>query len=74
MNNTILNSQVTLIYNNEKFETVTVTTANGGIYTANHVIVTVSLGVLKEKHNQLFYPPLPNEKVKTINVIISSKI
>ncbi|XP_043478885.1 spermine oxidase-like isoform X2 [Leptopilina heterotoma] len=67
MNNTILNSEVTLIYNNEKFDRVTVTTADGGIYSANHVIVTVSLGVLKEKHTKLFYPPLPSEKVKAIN-------
>lgn len=67
MNNTILNSEVKLIYNDEKSDKVIVTTQDA-IYSANHVIVTVSLGVLKEKHTRIFYPPLPNEKIKTINV------
>ncbi|XP_026548861.1 spermine oxidase isoform X1 [Notechis scutatus] len=33
---------------------------------ADHVIVTVSLGVLKKRHEEMFYPPLPEEKVLAI--------
>lgn len=33
---------------------------------ADHVIVTVSLGVLKKRHEEMFYPPLPDEKVLAI--------
>ncbi|XP_045509222.1 spermine oxidase-like [Colias croceus] len=34
----------------------------GKSYTARHVIVTVSLGVLKERHEKMFEPALPVEK------------
>ncbi|XP_052748331.1 spermine oxidase-like isoform X2 [Galleria mellonella] len=44
---------------------VTVTTADGATYTADNVIVTVSLGVLKERHETLFSPQL-NEEKKTV--------
>lgn len=36
---------------------------------ADHVIVTVSLGVLKEKHSKLFDPKLPIQKVRAIEGI-----
>ncbi|EDW79990.1 uncharacterized protein Dwil_GK12302 [Drosophila willistoni] len=39
---------------------------NGEILTADHVICTVSLGVLKEQHSQLFVPALPEAKVRAI--------
>ncbi|XP_073992124.1 spermine oxidase-like [Rhodnius prolixus] len=39
---------------------------NGKLFRADHVIVTVSLGVLKEKYRHLFNPPLPVEKVRAI--------
>ncbi|EDW79992.1 uncharacterized protein Dwil_GK19228 [Drosophila willistoni] len=39
---------------------------NGEIIQADHIICTVSLGVLKEQHSQLFVPPLPRSKVRAI--------
>ncbi|XP_034483054.1 spermine oxidase-like [Drosophila innubila] len=40
---------------------------NGELLTADHVICTVSLGVLKEQHASLFVPPLPAAKLRAIN-------
>ncbi|XP_046966516.1 spermine oxidase-like isoform X1 [Vanessa cardui] len=40
---------------------------DGSLYAAKSVIVTVSLGVLKDRHHQLFNPPLPSEKINAIN-------
>ncbi|XP_039758714.1 spermine oxidase-like isoform X1 [Pararge aegeria] len=40
---------------------------DGSLYTAKSVIITLSLGVLKERHSQLFSPPLPTEKINSIN-------
>lgn len=45
---------------------VTVTTTNGTTFTADHVIFTPSLGVLKATHDALFHPELPQEKVLAI--------
>ncbi|EDW94689.1 spermine oxidase [Drosophila yakuba] len=39
---------------------------NGQIVSADHVICTVSLGVLKEKHQKLFEPALPASKIRSI--------
>lgn len=39
---------------------------NGELLNADHVICTVSLGVLKEQHESLFVPPLPAEKLRAI--------
>lgn len=39
---------------------------NGKVYYGDHAIVTVSLGVLKEKSKTLFEPPLPDYKRKVI--------
>ena len=38
-----------------------------GVYKANHVVMTVSLGVLKSSYKTLFTPALPGEKVNAIN-------
>lgn len=43
-----------------------VTTKNGTVYNAKHVIFTPSLGVLKRHHLTLFTPPLPRSKQKAI--------
>jgi hypothetical protein len=42
--------------------------ADGSAYCCDHVICTVSLGVLKSKSNQLFTPPLEEEKQSAIKV------
>ena len=43
--------------------------ADGSNYTANHLIFTASLGVLKARHQSLFTPSLPQSKIKTIENI-----
>ena len=43
-------------------------TTDGNTYCADYVIVTIPLGVLKAKYNTLFNPPLPQIKIKTIQV------
>ncbi|XP_052748334.1 spermine oxidase-like isoform X2 [Galleria mellonella] len=56
---------------------VTVTTADGATYTADNVIVTVSLGVLKETHETLFSPQLNGEKrtaIEKISIGVKHKI
>ncbi|CAG9566346.1 unnamed protein product [Danaus chrysippus] len=40
---------------------------DGSLYAAKSVIVTLSVGVLKERHDILFNPPLPKEKINAIN-------
>ncbi|KAI5636662.1 flavin containing amine oxidoreductase domain-containing protein [Phthorimaea operculella] len=50
----------------EDGEKVSVTTKDGTVYKADNVIVTVSLGVLKERYENLFSPSLPKEKVTAI--------
>nr|XP_046488644.1 spermine oxidase-like [Neodiprion pinetum] len=66
MNNTLLNSEVVNVNYNATDKKVLIETSNGQKYTADHVIVTPSLGVLKEQYETLFTPQLPESKVKTI--------
>ncbi|XP_052859705.1 peroxisomal N(1)-acetyl-spermine/spermidine oxidase-like [Anopheles cruzii] len=47
-------------------ESVTIGCANGATFTARHLIVTVSLGVLQEMHHRWFDPPLPLAKRNAI--------
>lgn len=47
---------------------IIVKTKDGSIYKASHVIFTASLGVLKEKHNTMFTPLLPETKQHAIKV------
>lgn len=72
LNKTILNAEVASInyMKNSKKYPILVTTSKREEYEADHVLVTVSLGVLKEKHRSLFIPPLPDFKVKAIEVNI----
>lgn len=76
MKNTILNTTVMSIdylQNEEGGPPILITTTNGQLYKADHVIVTVSLGVLKEKHKTLFMPALPDYKAETIEVSFDTK-
>ncbi|XP_031787268.1 spermine oxidase [Nasonia vitripennis] len=68
LNNTILNSEVTKIdYSKNNTESpISINTFNGISYQADHVIVTVSLGVLKNQYETLFNPLLPEYKQKAI--------
>ncbi|XP_054257125.1 spermine oxidase-like [Macrosteles quadrilineatus] len=42
--------------------------SDGSSYTADHVVITVSLGVLK-KHMEMFNPPLPRSKTNAIQTL-----
>ncbi|KAL4704484.1 hypothetical protein ACJJTC_007879 [Scirpophaga incertulas] len=65
-----LNTEVTQIkYSDEPNQRVEVTCKDGSVYTADNVVVTVSVGVLKERYTTLFLPPLPPKKVKAIKDI-----
>ncbi|XP_017891746.1 probable polyamine oxidase 5, partial [Ceratina calcarata] len=69
LNKTMLNVEVTKVdYSNED-GTVKVITNDGKEHTADHVIMTPSLGVLKADHETMFNPPLPENKVKNIKGI-----
>lgn len=48
---------------------VTVTCSDGSQYSADHVIFTPSVGVLKHDYETLFTPQLPEEKIRAIKQI-----
>ncbi|XP_051157744.1 spermine oxidase-like [Leptopilina boulardi] len=66
MSNTLLNAEVSLIDYSNPNGKVMIKTSNEEKYFADYVIVTFSVGVLKEIHKSLFKPALPEEKQKAI--------
>ncbi|XP_049884223.1 spermine oxidase-like [Pectinophora gossypiella] len=65
-----LNKEVTQIdWPQDYKDKVTVTCKDGSVYTAQSTIVTVSVGVLKERHTNLFKPKLPEVKINAIERI-----
>ncbi|XP_015110286.1 spermine oxidase isoform X2 [Diachasma alloeum] len=64
-NKTLLNKQVTKIkYNGDG--PIKITTSDGSEFTADHVISTISLGVLKADHEKIFEPALPEKNRNSI--------
>lgn len=55
-------------------ESVVVKCSDGSEYRADHVIVTVSLGVLKSNYKALFTPQLPAIKCKAIEGVGFGKV
>ena len=56
-----------IVWNQHQPHPITVHCTNGDQYSADHVITTVSLGVLKSKSNTPFFtPPLPKDKQEAI--------
>ncbi|KAG6456712.1 hypothetical protein O3G_MSEX009889 [Manduca sexta] len=63
-----LNKEVSRItWPRQPAEDAVVSCSDGSVYRARSVIVTVSLGVLKERHANLFSPKLPEKKVSAIS-------
>lgn len=54
---------------NQPVENITITCSDGSTYSADHLIFTASLGVLKARHHTLFTPSLPAKKIKAIENI-----
>ncbi|KAJ8962072.1 hypothetical protein NQ318_018021 [Aromia moschata] len=65
----LLNKEVTEIKWNSDSDAVKITCVDGSSYDANHVIVTVSLGVLKKNYKTMFVPELPSYKINSIEGI-----
>jgi spermine oxidase len=69
-----LNENVQLIYwkseqYKERPNLITIVCKNGSIYTTNNLICTFSVGVLKNRHLEMFSPPLPVEHREVIENI-----
>ena len=60
----MLNKTVTNIQWNQNKPMVTC--IDGSSYTADHIVFTPSLGVLKARHQSLFTPQLPSDKIRAI--------
>ncbi|KAJ8965965.1 hypothetical protein NQ314_003813 [Rhamnusium bicolor] len=68
---TLLNKEVvTIRWNkNAQKDGVTVSCSDRSVYTADNIIFTPSIGVLKEKGSDMFIPRLPNSKNEAIKNI-----
>jgi monoamine oxidase len=65
-----LKKEVTNIkWNSNSSEKIAISCTDGSYYNADHVIFTASLGVLKDRHQSLFTPKLPETKIKAIESI-----
>ncbi|XP_039762747.1 spermine oxidase-like isoform X2 [Pararge aegeria] len=65
-----LNKEVTQIkWPKDSTGKVQVVCKDGDVFTADNAIVTVSLGVLKERHTNLFVPSLPKDKIESIDKV-----
>lgn len=60
---------IKIVYNQNRngSDAVRVTCNDGSSYTADHLICTVSLGVLKDRHLSMFEPHLSAEKINSID-------
>ncbi|XP_011308731.1 spermine oxidase-like [Fopius arisanus] len=68
VNKTLLNKQVIkIIYDEEGV--IRLMTSDGTEYTADHVIFTTSLGVLKADHEKIFEPRLPEKNRNAIETL-----
>lgn len=65
--NIFFNHHVTKIHWDPDGRHIEVDCSNGQVFTADHLIVTVSLGYLKSEHLALFEPELPMEKQDAIS-------
>ena len=65
-----MNSQVVAIHWDSPDDRKVEVKCKDKIFDADIVLVTCSLGVLKEKADQLFYPLLPQKKIEAIEVIL----
>ena len=63
----LTNTEVVLIDWTNDDNVVKVHCDNCRVFEADYVIVTVSLGVLKQHHKTLFSPQLPEEKVSAVD-------
>ncbi|XP_063836347.1 spermine oxidase-like isoform X3 [Ostrinia nubilalis] len=63
-----LNTEVSqIVWPQDPSQKVIVKSKDGAEYSADNVIVTVSVGVLKERHSAIFSPPLPQKKADAIS-------
>lgn len=53
--------------NSSRNKVIEILCENGKMITAEHIICTLPLGVLKKKANDIFEPPLPDNKLQAIN-------
>ncbi|CAG9761870.1 unnamed protein product [Ceutorhynchus assimilis] len=64
---TLLNKEVNKIIWNQ--DQATIKCSDGSIYEADHVIITVSVNVLKDTYKKMFIPALPEYKINSIQNI-----